>query len=294
MKQRVLNPLADLVFKRIFGQEKMILIDLINAIIQPPEPVIDIEYLATDLLPDGKDGKVSIVDVRCLDSKRRHFILEIQVTRQQSFQERVLYYASKTYGKQLPKGKKYDDLQPVFLLSIMDYSFDTSSDDWLHRYCVINEIDLSKKMAGIHLIFLELEKCRKMGNFTMDKEQDRWISFLTQPEKFLTMSTEYLHNYPNLLKAVELLDESNYTPGQLLAYEKYMDGIMSWNSTMVESFDNGFEEGMEKGIETGIAKGTDLTIAIINDIRSGNKTIEDIAQVFGVSIDVVKKINDLI
>jgi len=35
-----------------------------------------------------------------------------------------------------------------------------------------------------------------------------------------------LHNYPNLLKAVELLDESNYTPGQLLAYEKYMDGIM--------------------------------------------------------------------
>ena len=36
------------------------------------------------------------------------------------------------------------------------------------------------------------------------------------------------------------------------------------------------------------------TIAIINDIRSGNKTIEDIAQAFGVSIDVVKKINDLI
>lgn len=294
MKQRVLSPLADLVFKRIFGQEKMILIELINAIIQPPEPVIDIEYLAPDLLPDAKDGKLSIVDVRCLDSKRRYFILEIQVIRQQSFQERVLYYASKTYGKQLPKGKKYDELQPVFLLSIMDHSFDTSSDEWLHRYCVINEIDLNKKLEGIHLIFLELEKCRKLGNFTMDKEQDRWISFLTQPEKFLAMSTEYLHNYPNLLKAVELSDESNYTPGQLLAYDHYMDGIMSWNSTMVESFDNGFEEGMEKGIEAGIEKGTDLTIAIINDIRNSQKTIDEIAQTFGVSIDVVKRINDLI
>jgi predicted transposase/invertase (TIGR01784 family) len=294
MKQRVLSPLTDLVFKRIFGQEKMILIELINAIIQPAEPVIDIEYLAPDLLPDGKDGKVSIVDVRCLDSKRRHFILEIQVVRQQSFQERVLYYASKTYGKQLPKGKKYEELQPVFLLSIMDHSFDTSSDAWLHRYCVINEVDLNKKMEGIHLIFLELEKCRKLGNFTMDKEQDRWISFLTQPEKFIAMPTEYLHNYPNLLKAVELLDESNYTPGQLLAYEKYMDGIMSWNSTMVESFDNGFEEGMEKGMEKGIEKGTDLTIAIINDIRNGQKTVEEIAQAFDVSIDVVKRINSLI
>jgi predicted transposase YdaD len=69
---------------------------------------------------------------------------------------------------------------------------------------------------------------------------------------------------------------------------------MSWNSTMVESFDNGFEEGMEKGIEQGIEKGTDLTIAIINDIRNGHKTTEEIAQAFGVSIDVVKKINDLI
>ena len=47
---------------------------------------------------------------------------------------------------------------------------------------------------------------------------------------------------------------------------------------------------MEKGIE----KGTDLTIAIINDIRNGQKTVEEIAQAFDVSIDVVKRINSLI
>ena len=290
MKRRWLSPLADPVFKRIFGQEKEILMELINAIIQPTEPVIDIEYLSQELLPDGPDGKGSIVDVRCLDSKRRHFILEIQVIRQQSFQERVLYYASKTYGRQLLKSKKYEELQPVFLLSIMDHLFDTSSDEWLHRYCVINEIDLNKKMEGIHLIFLELEKCRKLGNFTMQSDQDRWITFLTEPEKILAMSKHILREYPNLVKAVELLDESNYTPGQLIAYDHYMDSIISWNSTMIESFDNGFEEGMEKGIE----KGTDSTIAIINEIRSGNKTFEQIAQIFNVHVDVVQKLNDLI
>ena len=124
----------------------------------------------------------------------------------------------------------------------------------------------------------------------MDKEQDRWITFLTQPEKFLSMSTEYLHNYPNLLKAVELLDESNYTPGKLLAYERYMDSVITWNSTMIESFDNGFEEGMEKGME----KGTDLAIVIINELRDGHKTIDEIALSYGVDIDIVKRINDLI
>ena len=99
------------------------------------------------------------------------------------------------------------------------------------------------------------------------------------------MSTEYLHNYPNLLKAVELLDESNYTPGQLLAYERYMDSVITWNSTMIESFDNGFEEGMEKG--------TDLAIVIINELRIGHKTIDEIALSYGVDVDVVKRINDL-
>lgn len=49
MKRRWLNPLTDLAFKRIFGQEKEILIELINGIIQPIDPVIDIEYLSLEL-----------------------------------------------------------------------------------------------------------------------------------------------------------------------------------------------------------------------------------------------------
>jgi DNA-binding NarL/FixJ family response regulator len=51
------------------------------------------------------------------------------------------------------------------------------------------------------------------------------------------MNTQY--NYPNLKKAVELLDESNYTEGQLVAYDKYLDSIRSWNSSMKLSYEEG-------------------------------------------------------
>jgi hypothetical protein len=44
MKDRLLNPLADPVFKRIFGEEKKLLISLINAAIRPNVPVVDIDY----------------------------------------------------------------------------------------------------------------------------------------------------------------------------------------------------------------------------------------------------------
>jgi hypothetical protein len=54
------------------------------------------------------------------------------------------------------------------------------------------------------------------------------------------MNTQY--NYPNLKKTVELLDESNYTEGQLLAYDKYLDSVRTWNSSMKLSYEEWREE----------------------------------------------------
>lgn len=247
MNGKLLSPLTDPVFKRIFGQEKEILIELINAFIDLDEPVIDIEYLPQELLADTSDGKVSIVDVRCIDSNKRHFIFEIQIIRQLFYEERVLYYAAKAYSRQLLKS-------------------------------------------------------RKRINFTMKNKQDRWITFLTEPEKIMTMSTQEKHDYPNLVKAVELLDESNYTPGQLIAYDKYLDGIMTWNSTMVQSFDNGFDEGIlkgkqegkEEGREEGMMLGTDQTIAILRELKIGKKEIDDIASEFNIPVQKIMELKSLL
>lgn len=145
-------------------------------------------------------------------------------------------------------------------------------------------------MNGIHLIFLELEKYRKMAKFTLDTVQDRWIAFLTQPEKILAMSKETLHDYPNLIKAVDLLNESNYTPGQILAYEKYLDSVISWNSTMIESFDNGFEQGLTEGLE----KGAEKTIGILQELRSNNLSISEIAEKFKIKDELVLQLRNLL
>ena len=66
MKRDLLKPTADVVFKRIFGQEKEITIEFINIFVSPPQPVVDITYLKQEMLPDNRDGKVSVVDMRCV------------------------------------------------------------------------------------------------------------------------------------------------------------------------------------------------------------------------------------
>jgi predicted transposase/invertase (TIGR01784 family) len=119
-------------------------------------------------------------------------------------------------------------------------------------------------------------KCRKRGNFNLEDPLDRWIKYLIDPEfiKLFTMDTQY--NYPNLKKAVELLDESNYTEGQLLAYDRYLDSIRSWNSSMKLSYEEGVEEGIEKGVQKGIEKGMKNIESVLSDLKAGNP-VEEVA-----------------
>jgi hypothetical protein len=75
MTRKILHPTADQVFKRLFGHEKAITIEIINLLIKPPNPVVDLEYLPHEMFPDVNDGNVSIVDVRCVDSMKQYFIV---------------------------------------------------------------------------------------------------------------------------------------------------------------------------------------------------------------------------
>ena len=120
MKRDLLKPTADVVFKRIFGQEKEITREIIKLLIKPPNPVVELEYLPQEMFPDVRDGKISIVDVRCIDSMKQQFIIEMQVVHHSGFNQRALLYAAKAYGQQLKKGMLYDEAQPIYLLSIVN------------------------------------------------------------------------------------------------------------------------------------------------------------------------------
>ena len=56
-------------------------------------------------VPRTKDLKETILDVRCVDQAGKHFIVEMQVAPDDSFEKRVLMYNSKAYVQQLGKGR---------------------------------------------------------------------------------------------------------------------------------------------------------------------------------------------
>jgi predicted transposase/invertase (TIGR01784 family) len=125
-----------------------------------------------------------------------------------------------------------------------------------------------------------------MGNFNLEIAADRSLTFLAEPEKLITMPKFDISVYPNLMKAAELLDESNYTQAQLDAYDRHLMAVYDINRSRIESFDKGFDEGIDKGI----GKGLQLSIAIYKDIQKGDLTHEAIALQYGISVEEVEKL----
>ena len=109
------------------------------------------------------------------------------------------------------------------------------------------------------------------------------------------MNAQY--NYPNLKKAVELLDESNYTEGQLVAYDRYLDSIRTWNSSMKLSYEEGIdegravgrEEGRVEGKEEGVKEGAQILALALKALKAGNSP-EEVAQAYGFDIPFIQEL----
>jgi len=285
----ILKPLADPTFKKVFGECDDLLINLINALLELPDAVVSIEYLPNELLAKKGSGKNTVVDVRCTDHAGRHFIVEMQIDHHAYFLERLLFNAAKVYASQLEQGDPNVKIQSVFAISIMDDILVKTNEHCVQTYSVINHHDPNERANGLHIVVLELAKCRKMRNLDMNKPLDRWIQYFINPEFYLNMEKQELEKMPYQRKAVEILDTSNFTPGQMRAYDQYIDSIRLHNTIMEDAWDRGIregqaiglaegmaegiEKGMEKGIEKGSVKGKaegmQLTVLILEELKAG-------------------------
>ena len=290
MKRDLLKPTSDVVFKRIFGQEKEITIEFINLFVEPPLPVVDITYLQQEMLSDIRDGKISVVDIRCTDTNNQHFILEMQVVHHDGFLNRQLLYACKAYALQYLSGEKYKPKHPVFLLTIVDHEILPGVADWNHEFSFNHQTYPEIKVEGISLRFIELAKRRKMDNFNMDIPTDRWLKFLAEPEKLITMQKFDISVYPNLLKATELLDRSQFTIEQQIAYDRHWFAVADINQSNIDSYDKGYDEGETKGEKRGVFIGIELSISIVQELKKGDLTHEQIAEKFSISLEMVQKL----
>ena len=247
------DPKADLTFKKLFGEHKDLLISLLNALLplSGDEQVESVEYLPAELVPDLPMGKNSIVDVRCKDLSGRQFIVEMQMIWTPAFQQRVLFNASKAFVRQLRRNRKYELLQPVYSLNLVNETFmNDYPDEFIHNYNIVHELHSDKIIEGLHLTFVELPKF-KPQTIAERKMAVLWLRFLTEINEETTVVPDELLQNPETSKALKEVEESAYTEHEMDAYEDFWDKLGAERLLLVDSNSISRKEGREEGREEG-------------------------------------------
>jgi len=253
-----LDPKNDLTFKRVFGEHKHLCMSLINSMLPLEKPIVSIEYQTGELVPELMDVlRNTIVDVRCIDSDGRQFIVEMQLLWSESFKSRVLLNASKAYIRQLDKAKDFVLLHPVYALNFVNDTFEKSpemKDEYYHYYKIVNVKDTEKQIEGLEFLFVELPKF-KPQNRAEKRLHELWLRFLTEiNESTREVPKELLENELTR-EAVSYMEMGAYTKEQLITYDKWLINAMTERSMLSDALRKGEAIGLEKGKELGIEEG---------------------------------------
>ena len=302
MAKRYLDPKADLTFKRVFGEHPDLVISLLNALLPfktKEEEIQTVEYLTPEMVPDNPLRKNSIVDVRCRDLRGRQFIVEMQMVWSPEFMQRVMFNSAKAYVRQLDKKEDYSLLEPVYSLNLVNDVFLNDIKEYYHYYRMVHEKHTEKVIDGLHLVFVELPKFTP-HSMNEKRMQVLWLRYLTEIDGYMETVPQELLDNPEINKAMEVVEESAYTPEQLLGYDKFWDVIRTETTLYNSGVRQGRAEGLEEGIEQGRAEGreegraegreegrAEAILSVAREMKNANVPIAKILQFTGLSIEEI-------
>jgi predicted transposase/invertase (TIGR01784 family) len=296
---RYLDPKADVVFKKIFGDHPNLLMSFLNAVLPlaPDSPIVELSYLPTEQVPPIPEFKRTIADAKCTDSQGRVFIVEMQMNWTDIFRNRLLFGTSQALVKQLESGEDYHLLQPVYGLGLVAEIYEKTKPAWYHHYQLVKKGDLdSDVIEHLQLIFIELPK---FPIHSPDEKKLRllWLRFLREIDEKTKEVSEELLEVPEIAQAIQLAEEAAYTPGELAVYEGYWDQIRREKTLMTGKYTEGIAvgeaRGIEKGIKKGIKKGMEKGIErIAINMLKDNEPLDKISRFTGLSQDEIAKIKN--
>jgi predicted transposase/invertase (TIGR01784 family) len=236
---RYLDPKVDVLFKKIFGGNKDLVISFLNSLLplEVGQEIVTIEYLAPEQTPETPLGKNSIVDVRCIDNDGRAFIVEMQSEWTNIFRKRLLINGSKAVVRQMnkksteEKAKKFDEMKPVYVLAVVNAGF-SKGKDWYHHLQIVDTKNPDVVIDGLDYVLVELP------NFTPDtwtyahkQLAVLWLRFLKEIDGYIEKLPRELTKNKLIRRAIKMCEEAAFSPEERDAYERAKEQAQ-WDDTI--------------------------------------------------------------
>ncbi|WP_018248967.1 Rpn family recombination-promoting nuclease/putative transposase [Orenia marismortui] len=275
-----LNPRVDFAFKKLFGTEenKDILISFINSVLDKDEPIKDLILKNPYNSKNFKNDKLSILDFKAVDEKGVWYNIEMQITDQDYYDKRALYYWARLYTGQLESGVNYDKLEKTIVINVLNFNC-LEEKEYHNIYQLLNRESKEELIDHLEIHFIELEKYNKDLS-EVQTALDRWTEFLKRADKYdKDKIPTQLAELESIKKAINVLDTIGLTKEEREAYE----ARLKWLRDEEMALKKAERKGMEKG-----------KIEIATNLLKMGMNIEKVSEVTGLSKRQIEKVKDSI
>lgn len=252
------------------------------------EEVKIVEILESESNQESSTDKFNRVDIKARNSKGHIIIVEVQLTRELYYLQRILYGKCKAITEHINIGEKYDQVSKVYSISILYCDFGQGDDYVYHgetRFKGLhtgNDLLVNMKEKGVivqHLpkeVFPEYYLLR-VNTYTSIPVTplDEWMEYLK------TGKVKEDTRTPGLQQVKEKLRLLNMTPGERQAYNAHIDAIMVQNDVLDTAREEGREEGKFEMSLKMLKEGIDIEMVS----RLSGLTIEELNMALGRNLD---------
>ena len=240
------------------------------------------ELLESEGNQESASDKFNRVDIKAKNVKGEIIIVEVQLTRQLYFLQRMLYGVSKAITEHIEIGQKYDEVKKVYSINILYFDLGRGSDYLYHGKTVF---------TGVHTNDLLEVNIKEAEELRMRVPQDIFPEYyIIRVNEFNSVATTPIEEWLDYLKNNRIEDDTS-TPGlrearqKLLymtmsdkerrAYDEHMDDIMVQNDVL----DTAKMEGRAEGI-----------MLTAKNLKAMGLSVADIIKATGLSEDDIMKL----
>lgn len=199
-----------------------------------------------------KADKLGRLDIKATINQTKIVNIEIQVKNNKNMEQRSEFYGAKLITEQMGKKDKYEELKPVILINILNYSILKVPEYCTKTVTVADKHREYEIIKDITYWFIELPKFRK-SKPKIANALEGWLALIDDKDRGLIKMAEEKH---------EIIKEAKEEVEEILSdavikeiNEFRQTAIWDENSVKHHAREKGLKEGRRQGVKEGREEG---------------------------------------
>ncbi|TAE26477.1 MAG: Rpn family recombination-promoting nuclease/putative transposase [Cytophagales bacterium] len=236
--------------------------------------------------------KFNRVDMLAQNSKGQLIIIELQADSEKDYFYRILFATSKAVVEHFQLSEPYHYIKKVYSINIVYFNLGQGKDyvyhgktefRGMHTNDVLGLSARQRKGFALNQVYeiypeyyiLKIDKFNDLAKDTLDE----WIYYLKHNEIKSGSVAK------GLVEVQQKLEFYALSESDRAAYLKAIENTTIERDVMDTKFEDGFDKGRQEGEQIGLEKATRQ--GILRALQQGKLTLDEIAELFGVSLQTV-------